>query len=176
VPHNEVGVLGVPANVRADERAEGNNVQPAGADVVKRADDESRSEPPPFERRQHLRVEQHDMVRRRAVQDFADYMLVEQQLVARLAWIVLYGDVLRASPRVAADVVHRVEPSPPVEDWVGRSPKALGESNTLHSALPCRRGALAQLGERRLCKPEVTGSIPVRSTLVGVVRTAAGIR
>src|SRR5579884_1401772 len=26
-------------------------------------------------------------------------------------------------------------------------------------------GALAQLGERRLCKPEVTGSIPVRSTL-----------
>ena len=24
-------------------------------------------------------------------------------------------------------------------------------------------GALAQLGERRLCKPEVTGSIPVRS-------------
>jgi hypothetical protein len=26
------------------------------------------------------------------------------------------------------------------------------------------RGALAQLGERRLCKPEVTGSIPVRST------------
>jgi hypothetical protein len=25
------------------------------------------------------------------------------------------------------------------------------------------RGALAQLGERRLCKPEVTGSIPVRS-------------
>ena len=30
-------------------------------------------------------------------------------------------------------------------------------------------GALAQLGERRLCKPEVTGSIPVRSM---VVRTA----
>ena len=26
------------------------------------------------------------------------------------------------------------------------------------------KGALAQLGERRLCKPEVTGSIPVRST------------
>jgi hypothetical protein len=26
-------------------------------------------------------------------------------------------------------------------------------------------GALAQLGERRLCKPEVTGSIPVRSTI-----------
>ena len=25
------------------------------------------------------------------------------------------------------------------------------------------KGALAQLGERRLCKPEVTGSIPVRS-------------
>jgi hypothetical protein len=27
----------------------------------------------------------------------------------------------------------------------------------------CPLGALAQLGERRLCKPEVTGSIPVRS-------------
>src|SRR6185437_7182191 len=27
-------------------------------------------------------------------------------------------------------------------------------------------GALAQLGERRLCKPEVTGSIPVRSIAV----------
>jgi hypothetical protein len=25
-------------------------------------------------------------------------------------------------------------------------------------------GALAQLGERRLCKPEVAGSIPARST------------
>src|SRR5918994_7507337 len=32
-------------------------------------------------------------------------------------------------------------------------------------------GALAQLGERRLCKPEVTGSIPVRST-----RFHAGLR
>ena len=31
-------------------------------------------------------------------------------------------------------------------------------------ALLWRHGALAQLGERRLCKPEVTGSIPVRST------------
>ena len=30
-------------------------------------------------------------------------------------------------------------------------------------ALLCDDGALAQLGERRLCKPEVTGSIPVRS-------------
>jgi len=38
------------------------------------------------------------MVRRRAVQGLADYVLVEQQLVARLAWIVLYGDVFRASP------------------------------------------------------------------------------
>ncbi len=31
----------------------------------------------------------------------------------------------------------------------------------------CSLGALAQLGERRLCKPEVTGSIPVRSTSEG---------
>ena len=29
-------------------------------------------------------------------------------------------------------------------------------------------GALAQLGERRLCKPEVTGSIPVRSIAVAI--------
>jgi hypothetical protein len=33
-------------------------------------------------------------------------------------------------------------------------------------AQPCGYGALAQLGERRLCKPEVTGSIPVRSTSI----------
>src|SRR3954471_12792307 len=44
-----------------------------------------------------------------------------------------------------------------------RSARAPGESNTQHSALPWSHGALAQLGERRLCKPEVTGSIPVRS-------------
>jgi hypothetical protein len=31
------------------------------------------------------------------------------------------------------------------------------------------------LGERRLCKPEVTGSSPVRSTLEGTAGTAAGI-
>ena len=30
-------------------------------------------------------------------------------------------------------------------------------------------GALAQLGERRLCKPEVIGSIPIRSTKRGRV-------
>src|SRR6478672_4374173 len=44
-----------------------------------------------------------------------------------------------------------------------RSPRTPQESNTRHSALPWSHGALAQLGERRLCKPEVTGSIPVRS-------------
>ena len=35
-----------------------------------------------------------------------------------------------------------------------------------HLALTWGYGALAQLGERRLCKPEVTGSIPVRSIRV----------
>ncbi len=34
------------------------------------------------------------------------------------------------------------------------------------------RGALAQLGERRLCKPEVTGSIPVRSITFRRVKSA----
>jgi hypothetical protein len=42
-------------------------------------------------------------------------------------------------------------------------------------AQPCGYGALAQLGERRLCKPEVTGSIPVRSIARQPVR-AAGSR
>src|SRR5882724_7414695 len=58
------------------------------------------------------------MVRGWAVQDLADYMSVEQQFVARLAWIVLHGDVLRASPRVAVAVVHPVEPSPTEQGWV----------------------------------------------------------
>jgi hypothetical protein len=35
------------------------------------------------------------------------------------------------------------------------------------------KGALAEMGERRLCKPEVTGSIPVRST--GLGSTNAGL-
>ena len=30
--------------------------------------------------------------------------------------------------------------------------------------LTAGHGALAQLGERRLCKPEAIGSIPIRST------------
>jgi hypothetical protein len=41
-------------------------------------------------------------------------------------------------------------------------------------AQPCGYGALAQLGERRLCKPEVTGSIPVRS--IDSTLTPAGRR
>jgi hypothetical protein len=40
----------------------------------------------------------------------------------------------------------------------------LGEHKPPVLAQPSHSGALAQLGERRLCKPEVTGSIPVRST------------
>jgi hypothetical protein len=32
-------------------------------------------------------------------------------------------------------------------------------------------GAVAQLGERGLCKPEVVGSIPISSTVLGVCRT-----
>src|SRR5829696_9363537 len=36
--------------------------------------------------------------------------------------------------------------------------------NAFEAALDCEsNGALAQLGERRLCKPEVAGSIPARS-------------
>jgi hypothetical protein len=39
-------------------------------------------------------------------------------------------------------------------------------------ALLWAHGALAQLGERRLCKPEVTGSIPVRSIDKGAGNSA----
>ena len=41
----------------------------------------------------------------------------------------------------------RIHPDPPTERPTG-----------------CGRGAIAQLGERLLCKQEVTGSIPVGST------------
>ena len=34
----------------------------------------------------------------------------------------------------------------------------------IHPDPPTKRGAIAQLGERLLCKQEVTGSIPVGST------------
>jgi hypothetical protein len=37
-------------------------------------------------------------------------------------------------------------------------------------------GALAQLGERRLCKPEVTGSIPVRSIVTVQAETGENPR
>jgi hypothetical protein len=42
-------------------------------------------------------------------------------------------------------------------DRIGQLCKALSRPTLAY-------GALAQLGERRLCKPEVTGSRPVRST------------
>ncbi len=50
------------------------------------------------------------------------------------------------------------------EEIVGDQPAA-----RLHCA---QLGALAQLGERRLCKPEVTGSIPVRSIPLDKAKTA----
>ena len=40
------------------------------------------------------------------------------------------------------------------------------------SAADVREGGVAQLGERRLCKPEVVGSIPSASTNVGAVTEA----
>ena len=40
----------------------------------------------------------------------------------------------------------------------------LGEHKPPVLAQPSHSGALAQLGERRLCKPEVAGSNPARST------------
>ena len=43
------------------------------------------------------------------------------------------------------------------------NPRPPGESPAGDRATIRPLGALAQLGERRLCKPKVTGSIPVRS-------------
>ncbi len=53
--------------------------------------------------------------------------------------------------------------------------RQLGEHQTPVLALLCGHGALAQLGERRLCKPEVTGSIPVRSIGAPVARARSGL-
>jgi hypothetical protein len=39
----------------------------------------------------------------------------------------------------------------------------LGKPQAVETQRSSQIGALAQLGERRLCKPEVTGSNPVRS-------------
>jgi hypothetical protein len=49
----------------------------------------------------------------------------------------------------------------------------IAESATADFGSTMRYGALAQLGERRLCKPEVTGSIPVRSTIFAAALSAA---
>jgi hypothetical protein len=65
------------------------------------------------------------VVRRQAVGDLTDYLLVEHELVTGLAWIVPHGDVLRASLRVAVVALHPVEPSPRVEDWA-KEPEGSG--------------------------------------------------
>jgi hypothetical protein len=48
----------------------------------------------------------------------------------------------------------QIHPDPPLTDWAWGA----GEERI--------EGAIAQLGERLLCKQEVTGSIPVGSTSV----------
>ena len=78
VRHDEIGVVGVAANVRTHERAERNDAQPAGANVVERAGDQPRAKALALERRQNLGVDQHDVVRRQAVGDLTDDLLVEQ--------------------------------------------------------------------------------------------------
>ena len=39
----------------------------------------------------------------------------------------------------------------------------------IHAGPPFLPGAVAQLGERGLCKPEVVGSIPISSTIPNLV-------
>ena len=59
-------------------------------------------------------MDQHHVVRRQAVGDLTDHLLVEHELVTGLAWIVPHDDVLRVSVGIAVAVLHPVEPSPPV--------------------------------------------------------------
>ena len=49
----------------------------------------------------------------------------------------------------------QIHPDPPLADWSVRGERARQVRG---------HGAIAQLGERLLCKQEVTGSIPVGST------------
>jgi hypothetical protein len=63
-------------------------------------------------------------------------------------------------PRDCEDDEHLTTLSQQAEDL--RLREDLGKALYTVSQL----GALAQLGERRLCKPEVTGSIPVRSITI----------
>src|SRR6266849_3595800 len=59
----------------------------------------------------------------------------------------------------------------------GCDPGRCGSKPQPAARLHCAQlGALAQLGERRLCKPEVTGSIPVRSiTDIAQTNTRSGV-
>jgi hypothetical protein len=58
----------------------------------------------------------------------------------------------------------RIHPDPP----------PVFDSRGTRRARRMRDGAIAQLGERLLCKQEVTGSIPVGSTSKGGQRIARG--
>ena len=76
------------------------------------------------------------------------------------------------------DTATRVRSYGPIAQWLERTPdKGEVGSSTLPrpttDAIDCSIrgrsdtfGAVAQLGERRLCKPEVVGSIPISSTNV----------
>ena len=57
--------------------------------------------------------------------------------------------------------LERVKPEPSLE----RVKLKHYDSVSRGRGLPLPAGAVAQLGERWLCKPEVTGSIPVSSTV-----------
>ena len=70
-----------------------------------------------------------------------------------------------------------MENGPIAQFWLERSPdkrEVGGSSPPRPTIAPCPFGGLqgfgdiAQLGERRLCKPEAAGSIPAISTLRGL--------
>src|SRR3954466_2843786 len=66
----------------------------------------------------------------------------------------------QSAPVCASATERRSSPARGSRSGSSAQRKALRANLALHWSA---HGALAQLGERRLCKPEVTGSIPVRS-------------
>jgi hypothetical protein len=93
VDGDEVGVLGVAADVAGDERAERNDRESTGSQVVERVPYESAAEAVSLEARLDVGVDENDRARSAAVADLAGELAVDVELVAKLAGIVGHRDV-----------------------------------------------------------------------------------
>ena len=58
----------------------------------------------------------------------------------------------------------RIHPDPPIQASTGTVPKGALNGYPVVRSVVRQDGAVAQLGERLLCKQEVVGSIPSSST------------